>query len=194
MLTPVGRLLIQLVHHSPLTGLQDPTGPPTPGGHIPVLWAQRGAGSQQISLARPPGAAICRLSHHFHFPPPLKQPPSSLALEATQPKLLHTPSYSKTPPHWPRQDLETGKQTASGISLESFRPGPSPSMTSGTSVQSLRGLVPILPAWPTWCSVGGGIWRRPVCGRGPKSRGAEGLRRDACREGAAGPDVGNRGL
>lgn len=113
----------------PLTGPQDPTGPPTPGGHFPGLWAQKGCGKtsthQHISLARPPGAAICRLSHHFHFPPPLKQPPSSLALEATQPK-LHTPSYSQMPPSLAQTGFRNWETDTQQNSLGSLRPGPLP--------------------------------------------------------------------
>lgn len=88
---------------------------------------------QQISNRLPGQQHVGWLSHHFHFPPPLKQPPSSLALEAPQPKLLHTLSYCPDLPLTSPERLRNWERDGQRYLPEKPRPGPSPRGTSRAS-------------------------------------------------------------
>lgn len=146
---------------STLRGPHNLTGPPHSQRPSPwLLGPERVREDQHPSaylLGPPAGTAICRLSHHFHFPPPLKQPPSSLALEAPQPKLLHThtPSYSPDAPlTGPDGAQKLGKSQPAESPWEAGGLAPSPSATSGSSVQPLS-LRPLLPSRPGPPGAGG---------------------------------------
>lgn len=171
-----------------------------PDSRRPSLWPfgpERVREAQHPStylLGPPAGAAICRLSHHFHFPPPLKPPPSSLALEAPQPKLLHTHSLllPRRPPHRPRWGLETGKRPAGGISPRSLRPDSlpqrnqwslSPAPESGPPPP--RRARPSPPVQEGWGNLEG-----QSVGKGLRGGEAGGLSSTVCRERPGGPDGG----
>lgn len=162
---------------------------------LPAFRPRRGAGSPSADLLGPPArAAICRLSHHFHFPPPLKQPPSSLALKAPQPELLHTPSYSPHLPSPAQTGLRNRETDSQRYLLGKPRPGPLPQPDQWSLSPAPWGSGPSPPSLAHQCRRGGGLWGRRECGRGLKGGGAAGLRSDACREGPAGPDARGRGL
>lgn len=120
---------------------------------------------------RPARAAICRLSYHFHFPPPLKQPPSSLALKASQPKLLHTPSYSPDLPS-PAQTEPRKWETDSHRCLPGkTRPGLLPRRGQWRLSPAPWGSRPSPHSLVHRCG-GGGPWGRPECRRGLNGEGA----------------------
>lgn len=145
-----------LLHDSLLTGPQDPTGPPTPG-----LAAQRGAGSpaaSQVSWAGPPG------QRHVGCLTTSTSPTSQAAtifpgLEGSQPKLLHTPSYSP--------DLPSPAQTGLrgwGADSHRYLPGkPRPGLLPrqdqwrlSPAPRGSRPSPPSPPAWPTDAREAGG--------------------------------------